>query len=235
MNVASAESDSCMAIDDSSVVYRKSGSGAAQLVSSHSGPLSARERQVLILLDGRRTIEELSEFFGAEAIWSLINSLEAKGFAKRVDPDLPPEWANSVTRIQGDWVTDEPSVRGSSSMGTSRWHHDWFALVNLGMLVFVIAMVTGLWAIDRRDSHQVVRIGTAHEQPIDVREGPASSEVADPGGQDHVATAIQPLSHLPAIDGSKSAAGAAPAGDPAPPAPSARRGIHPSDPGSASP
>ena len=195
------ESDACMAIDDSSVVYRKSGSGAAQLAAStRGGPLSARERQVLILLDGRRTIEELSEFFGAEAIWSLISGLEAKGFAKRVDPDLPPEWANSVTRIQGDWLREEPSAQQSSSMGSSRWHHDWFALVNLGMLAFVIVMVTGLWAIDRHPS-KVIPFGATSGQPADVREIPASVvDETDPGGQNRVATVVQPA---PSIDREK--------------------------------
>ena len=235
MNVESVESDPCMAIDDCSVVYRKSGSGAAQLVSSHSGPLSARERQVLILLDGRRTIEELSEFFGAEAIWSLIDSLETKGFAKRVDPDLPLEWANSVTRIQGHWLTDESAVRGASSMAASRWHHDWFALVNLAMLVFVIAMVTGLWAIDRRDSHRLVRLSATHEQSLDAQEGPASTDQTDPGGQDHVATAIQPLSHLPAITGIKPVAGASPRRDAISPVPSGHKGIDRSEAKSSSP
>jgi hypothetical protein len=204
-----AESDLCMAIDDRSVVYRKSGTGAAQLVSSH-GPLSPRERQVLILLDGRRTIEELSEFFGAEAIWSLISGLEARGFAKRVDPALPPEWANSVTRIQGHWLPDEPtaepSARASSSMATSRWHHDWFALVNLGMLALVIVMVTGLWAIDRHPS-SITRFGPAPGQSVNALETPASTEAADPGGQDPAATVIRPLSHLPAISASKPAPG----------------------------
>lgn len=212
------KSDSCMAIDDLSVVYRKSGTGAAQLVSSHGGPLSPRERQVLILLDGRRTIEELSEFFGAEAIWSLISGLEAKGFAKRVDPDLPPEWANSVTRIQGHWLPEAPPARASSAMAASRWHHDWFALVNLGMLALVIAMVTGLWAIDRHPS-KVVRFGAAAGQSINALETPASTEAADPGGQDQVTTAIQPLSHLPAIGAAKPAAGPSPVHDRSPTGP----------------
>jgi hypothetical protein len=215
-----ADSDLCMTIDGPSAVYRKSGSGASQLVSAHGSSLSARERQVLILLDGRRTIEELSEFFGAEAIWSLIASLEAKGFAKRVDPQLPPEWADGITRIGGDWPVQEPPAPKPSSMASSRWHHDWFALVNLGMLVFVIAMVTGLWAIDRRHAVAVMPFGATHGRSIASQNAAASTEDSDATDQDHVATAIVPLAHLPAVNGPKapvatapSHGAAAPAGD----------------------
>jgi hypothetical protein len=209
-----ADSDLCMAIDESSVVYRKSGSGAAQLVSVHGSSLSARERQVLILLDGRRTIEELSEFFGAEAIWRLISSLEAKGFAKRVDPELPPEWSNSLTRIQGAWLTDESlAQKTSSSMAASRWHHDWFALVNLGMLVFVIAMVTGLWAIDRHHTTTVMPFGARHGQPFNPQEVAAPSDEHDATEPDRVAATITPMKHLSAISGARGGVPAGSSGD----------------------
>jgi hypothetical protein len=145
MNV---DSDSNTAIDDP-VVYRKSGSGVVHLAATHGGSLSPRERQVLILLDGRRTIEELSQFFGAEAVCSLIASLEAKGFARRVDDaSLPTEWAESVMRFQSYAGAFEPPA-DEPSTAASRWHHDWFALINLAMLVVVIATVTGLWLIER--------------------------------------------------------------------------------------
>ena len=205
-----ADSDLCMAIDESSVIYRKSGSGAAQLVSTHGSSLSARERQVLILLDGRRTIEELSEFFGAEAIWSLIASLEARGFAKRLDPDVPPEWADGITGVRADWLVDEPAAQQPSLIASSRWHHDWFALVNLGMLVFVIAMVTGLWAIDRRDVTTVMPLGATHGRPIDAQNAAAPTEDNDAADQDHVATDIVPLAHLPAVSGPKALGATAP-------------------------
>jgi hypothetical protein len=202
-------------IDDSSVIYRKSGLGAAELASSRTGPLSARERQVLILLDGRRTVEELSEFFGAEAVLSLIAGLEKKGFAKRVDPALPPEWANSVTRILVD-RPDEPKAQAASAgeEPVTRWHHDWFALVNVGMLALVVLMLAGVWAVGQRPTTKVMPFGETAQSvtSIDAHGAVKSPDEGDGIEPEVAATSgIRPLSHLTAIGGPKPATGSSPA------------------------
>jgi TonB family protein len=84
---------------DGSLVYRKSGLGAAQLAAPHTPALSQRERHVLILLDGRRTVDELSSLLGADTLGRVLPELESKGFAKRVDPQVPAEWANAITQL----------------------------------------------------------------------------------------------------------------------------------------
>jgi TonB family protein len=84
---------------DSSLVYRKSGLGAAQLTADHGRALSPRERQVLVLVNGQRTIAELSDLFGADTIQRLIPDLEAKGFAKRVEPKIGAELGGTVTQL----------------------------------------------------------------------------------------------------------------------------------------
>jgi TonB family protein len=84
---------------DGSLVYRKSGLGAAQLAAPHTPALSQRERHVLILLDGRRTIDELSGLLGADTMRRVLPELEAKGFVRRVDPQVPAEWANAITQL----------------------------------------------------------------------------------------------------------------------------------------
>jgi hypothetical protein len=60
-------------------------------------------------------------------------------------------------------------------------------------------MVTGLWAIDRHPS-KVIPLDATPGQPVDVREMPASTDEADPGGRDHVATVVQPA---PPVDRAK--------------------------------
>src|SRR5258708_10632476 len=84
---------------DDSFVYRKSGLGAAQLAATHNGALSRSERLVLIMLDGRRTIAELSEVLGADTIRRVVPQLLSKGFAKRVDPDFAAGWEGAVTQL----------------------------------------------------------------------------------------------------------------------------------------
>ena len=84
---------------DDSFVYRKSGLGAAQLAATHDGVLSRSERLVLIMLDGRRTIAELSEVLGADTIRRVVPQLLTKGFAKRVDPDFAAGWKGAITQL----------------------------------------------------------------------------------------------------------------------------------------
>ena len=84
---------------DDSFVYRKSGLGAAQLVATHDGVLSRSERLVLIMLDGRRTIAELSDVLGADTIRRVVPQLLTRGFAKRVDPDFAAGWEGAITQL----------------------------------------------------------------------------------------------------------------------------------------
>jgi len=71
---------------DGTLIYRKSRRGTAELAASH-GVLSAPSRRVLILLDGRRTLSELAELFGADEVARVVDDLEVQGFARRVDPN----------------------------------------------------------------------------------------------------------------------------------------------------
>jgi len=87
---------------DASGVYRKSGLGAARLAAPHSDALLPRERNLLILLDGRRTVSELSELLGAENVRRLMPTLLAKGFARRVDPRPDADWDNAITQLYVD-------------------------------------------------------------------------------------------------------------------------------------
>jgi len=192
---------------DELAIYRRSERGAAQLFARPGGPLSPRERQLLILLDGRRTIAELSEYFGAEAVRRLAAGLEVKGFAKRADPVPAPEPVDGVTRFD----------LGSSGVGppkpTLRWHRDWFALTNIGMLVLVILMASAIWALARRPSDVTLPFGTtpARLWPIDARSAPEPDGDSDASDRERAGVGrIRPLSPLPPVAPSTSGRAAPP-------------------------
>jgi TonB family protein len=94
---------------DDSYVYRKSGLGAAQLAATHNGALTRPQRLVLIMLDGRRTIAELSDLLGADTIRRAVPQLVTKGFAKRVDPDFAAGWDGAITQLVVSVPASKPS------------------------------------------------------------------------------------------------------------------------------
>jgi TonB family protein len=73
---------------DGALVYRRSSRGVVKLSATDGGQLSALERQVLIMVDGRRTLAELAELFAPKKLrlLSVLADLESKGLVKRVDP-----------------------------------------------------------------------------------------------------------------------------------------------------
>jgi hypothetical protein len=158
---------------DEAAVYRKSELGAAELAANTHGPLSPRERQLLILLNGSRTIAELSEVFGADTAWSLTIGLEAKGFAERADPVRDPKQVRDTTPPAVGSNVDE------ASKPEPRWYHDWFALLNLWMLELVVVIAVGVWMIERRPSATVVPFGAT---PVQVSPTDGNGE-AGPGDQ----------------------------------------------------
>jgi TonB family protein len=84
---------------DDSLVYRKSGLGAAQLVQTHTDTLSRPERHVLIMLDGKRTIAELAEIFGPDMVRQIVPKLEERGFAKQIDLSARAVWDGAITQF----------------------------------------------------------------------------------------------------------------------------------------
>ena len=187
---------------DDSLVYRKSGLGVAQLAVTHGGVLSLPARRVLILLDGRRTIAELSELFGAEVVQRLIPELEASGFAKRVDPQLSAELANVITQLF-------PPVPGRSSQeldeGSDAHPLAWIAVWT------VLAILGSYWATNRTqaDASWHSNQTLAQVLPIDTYRAPTSTDAID--ASEPEAITVTPISGLPAVPASKPAAGALPA------------------------
>jgi outer membrane biosynthesis protein TonB len=126
---------------DQSVIYRKSGLGSAHLAAAHSSALSPRERQVLILVNGRRTIAELTDVFGADTLQRVIPDLEAKGFVKTVAPELVDEWGGPLTRVI--LPSEEPPTRERSR--SPEYHPVLWATLALVAFTFL----GSYWAAER--------------------------------------------------------------------------------------
>jgi protein TonB len=198
-----------MTIDDS-LVYRKSGLGAAQLATTHDRALSRSERRVLILLDGRRTIAELCDLLGAETVRSLVAELEAKGFAKQVDPALAAGWDGAITQFYVPLRDVEPS-RPEPDRRSDGHPLAWLALA------IVLAIGGSYWATERYRSQsdaawRMNKTTLAQVLPIDAYGMPTSTDAIDTKAPEHPAPAsIKPISRLPAVTPLKSAAATPPA------------------------
>jgi TonB family protein len=185
---------------DRSLIYRKSGLGSAHLAAAHSPALSPRERQVLILVNGRRTIAELTDIFGAGTLRRVIPDLEAKGFVKRIDPKLADDWANAtITRVV--LPVEEPPRRerhpGSErNLGPERHPLVWTALL------FALSFWACYWTANRYRAEADARWRFDQapvQRPIDAV-GPHASTVAVDASRRERPTlvAVMPISRLPA-------------------------------------
>lgn len=191
---------------DDSLVYRKSGLGAAQLVATHNGALSRPQRHVLIVLDGRRTIAELSNLFGAETVRRVVPELEAKGFAKQVDTALAAAWDGAVTQL----YVRAPAAERSRPVPWQR--SDGHPLAWIALAV-TLAIGSSYWATDRyrNQAEAAWRMdrALALRAPIDAYGASTSSDVIDAAGPAPVK--ITPISRLPAVRVSEPAAATTPA------------------------
>jgi TonB family protein len=179
---------------DDSLIYRKSGLGAALLATDHGRTLSPRERQVLILVNGHRTIAELADLLGADTVQRLIPDLEARGFAKRVDPSLDPDWARAVTQFR---LPDAEPRRPASALSAPRYPMVWIAL-----LAILVGLGTNL-ALHRfqsqLESNWRFDPVPAQALSIDGQSPTKSTAAIDPKRPERPAPAdITPIAHRPA-------------------------------------
>jgi TonB family protein len=193
---------------DASSVYRKSGLGAAQL--AHGRDLSPRERHVLILLDGRRTIAELSDLFGAETVQRVVPELEAKGFTRRVDPAPADEWANAITQL---YVGEPPAESARRAPAPSP---DWNPAIWMTLLA-VVTIVGGYWAADRYRSQADAAwqrdqaVVLAQVWPGDAKGAATSSDAIDTRAPERLTHGnITPITRLPVVIGLTTAPAIAP-------------------------
>lgn len=82
------------------MIYQKSALGMQEIFSSERS-LSTRERQVLVLIDGKRSTEELEGFFDKKQLRETLAKLEQLGFTQPLDaltsvPHLPNYATNYI-------------------------------------------------------------------------------------------------------------------------------------------
>ncbi|HYG33040.1 MAG TPA: hypothetical protein VD810_08630 [Methylophilaceae bacterium] len=70
------------------MIYQKSALGMHEIFSSERS-LSTRERQVLVLIDGKRSTEELEGFFDKRQLREILAKLEQQGFTEPLDGATP--------------------------------------------------------------------------------------------------------------------------------------------------
>jgi hypothetical protein len=95
------------------------------------------------------------------------------------------------------------------------WHHDWFALTNVGMLVLMIIMAGAIWALASRPSDVVLQFATSPEPlpPVDAGKAPEPSGDTDASGFERAGDdRIRPSSPLASVAASTSGRAAPPAG-----------------------
>ncbi|HYD33422.1 MAG TPA: hypothetical protein VEA39_02535 [Methylophilaceae bacterium] len=72
------------------MIYQKSALGMHEIFSSDRS-LTTRERQVLVLIDGKRSTDELEVFFDKKHLREILVKLEQLGFTHPLDGQTPVE------------------------------------------------------------------------------------------------------------------------------------------------
>ncbi len=78
-----------MTIDRNSAVFFKTEKALEELADRRHG-LRAKARQVLVLLDGKRTLAALAKLIAAPDLHPLIDELRESGFIRDDPPESPP-------------------------------------------------------------------------------------------------------------------------------------------------
>lgn len=76
------------------MIYQKSALGMHEIFSSDRS-LTTRERQVLVLIDGKRSTEELEGFFDRKHLREILAKLEQLGFTEPLDGEAPVAQAST--------------------------------------------------------------------------------------------------------------------------------------------
>jgi protein TonB len=215
---------------DGSLIYRKTRRGAAELSNTHGGHVATPSRRVLIVLDGRRTVEELTELFGAEAVEHALAELEAQGLARLTDPESDGDTTQQVAMLDGYNYPPQPSQPDLALPDAKPRRR---GLIWIALALPALAIAGGYWIVTNanrpadapRDAAVAARPAGAAQTPSAA--GPVAQDALDPGepstGSPADGPRELPLSGLPPVIITKaSATVVAPAGA-APEAPPARR------------
>lgn len=112
------------------MIYQKSALGIQEIFSSNRS-LNTRQRQVLVLIDGKRSTEELEGFFEKRQLREILATLEQLGFTEPLDAPalasarhyathalsetsihLSPEQINTIKQILINGADDYMGIMG---------------------------------------------------------------------------------------------------------------------------
>src|SRR5262245_17052626 len=97
---------------DGSIVYSKTPKGVAE-VTTRSAQLSMTTRRVLIMIDGKRSVDELAVLLRPGEIDAVISQLEGAGLISRATPNHTIDVPTIFGRDQ-DAVPPAPHSSGAS-------------------------------------------------------------------------------------------------------------------------
>ena len=86
---------------DGTLIYAKTPKGVAE-VAARTAQLSMTTRRVLIMMDGKRTIDELSVLVRPGEIDAIITQLESAGLAQKASSPSAVEPASAITTARED-------------------------------------------------------------------------------------------------------------------------------------
>lgn len=87
------------------MVYEKSARGYTEF-TNNKRTLNVRERQVLLLVNGIRALEDLEKFFKKEHLMETLEKLEAGGFIQRADQGFPASAPAATNAASAPPATD---------------------------------------------------------------------------------------------------------------------------------
>lgn len=96
---------------DGSLIYAKTPKGVAEM-GARSEQLSMVARRVLIMMDGRRTVDELAVFVRAGEIDAIVTQLESAGLAERAGAVAPTP---AMPTTMAPRAISEPAVQAPPS------------------------------------------------------------------------------------------------------------------------
>jgi hypothetical protein len=83
------------------MIFQKSVLGVQEILSSNRS-LGVRQRQVLVLVDGKRSAGDLEGFFEKQKLSEILNTLEQLGFIQHLNATLPTPNKNHTANILPD-------------------------------------------------------------------------------------------------------------------------------------
>lgn len=100
------------------MVYEKSARGYTEF-TNNKRTLNVRERQVLLLVNGIRALEDLERFFKKEHLMVTLEKLEAGGFIQRIDKGFP-SGAPATTNVASAPPATDFSIASLSAISFSQ-------------------------------------------------------------------------------------------------------------------